>query len=295
MARRSGLGRGLEAILPPPGVDGAGSSDAAPDGDAGSPGVVEVAVGEVRANRYQPRQVFEEDALDDLAASIAMVGVLQPVLVRPVADGYELIAGERRWRAAQRAGLSHIPAVVRETEDQDALAQAVVENVQRADLNPIEEAAAYQQLLEEFGHTQEAVAQQVGRSRAAVANTLRLLQLAPTIQRLLLDGMLTAGHGRALLTVADEEAREALATRVVAEDLSVRATEEAARRLEPAEEEPGPSTPGQTRPAALLELEELLSTRLSTRVHVHMSRRRGRIEIDFADLEDLERIFRLIS
>jgi ParB family chromosome partitioning protein len=281
---------------------------ASPNGEAGSAsgaesaastglgsGVAALPIEAVRPNPYQPRRHFDDEGLDELRRSIEAVGVLQPILVRPVADGYELVAGERRWRAAQRAGLRTIPALIRPTEDLSSLVQAVVENVQRADLNPIEEAAAYQQLLRDFTLTQEEVAARVGRSRSAVANTLRLLQLAPELQRLILEGELTAGHGRALLSTEDEAWRDELATRAVEDSLSVRELEELVRRGRPST---APSTrdgPGTTKLPALLELEQLLADRLETRVRVELGRKRGRIEIEFADLEDLERIFLAIS
>jgi ParB family chromosome partitioning protein len=242
------------------------------------------------------------------------MGVLQPILVRPaVDDQYEIIAGERRWRAAKRAGLQHIPCIVREVEDTAALEHALVENLHRQDLNPLEEAAAYQQLMEDFGLTQELVAQRVGRSRSAVANTLRLFQLPPSLQRMIADGRLTAGHARALLATPDRELQEELADDVVARGLSVRDVEQLVRdRLTPkvdgpepepeAEPEPQPTVaPVGGRPVpvlrepAVLELEELLSARLNTRVSVSLSGKRGRVVVEFADLDDLERIYRVIT
>jgi ParB family chromosome partitioning protein len=262
-------------------------------------GVETLPIDAIHPNPYQPRKHFDPEALAELADSIRLVGVLQPVLVRPAGDGYELVAGERRWRAAQDAGLTELPALVRETDDQAALAQAVVENVQRADLNPIEEAAAYQQLIAEFGLTQDAVAERVGRSRSAVANTLRLLQLSAGLQRLVVEGQLSAGHGRALLGTPDLAYREAIAEQVVADGWSVRELEEYVRlHGDPDPAPDGPPTaapPGSTKPAALLELEQLLADRLSTRVRLELGKRKGRLEIEFADLEDLERIYRLIS
>lgn len=314
MARRPGLGRGLDAILPSdpvgapgpvptPGASGGsgiveetgGAGAAAPDGSVG--GVRELPVVTIRPNPFQPRQHFDEAELAELAGSIATVGLLQPVLVRPVEGGYELVAGERRWRACQIAGLQHIPALIRVTDDQEALAHAVVENVQRSQLSAIEEAAAYQQLISDFTLTQDQVAERVGRSRSSVANTLRLLQLSPEIQRLVLDGAISAGHARALLGTDDTTFRQQLAERIVARGLSVRQVEAAVRRHVPTEETSvgPPLAPGSTRPAALLELEQLLADRLATRVRVDLGKKRGRIEIEFADLEDLERIFRLIS
>lgn len=294
MARRSGLGRGLDAILP---ADTPGPVAAERETAPATGGVQTLPVAAIHPNPYQPRKHFDEEALAELADSIRQLGVLQPVLVRPVGEGYELVAGERRWRAAQRAGLAQIPALVREADDQAALAQAVVENVQRADLNPIEEAAAYQQLMADFGLTQEEVASRVGRSRSAVANTVRLLQLSPGIQQLIVEGVLSAGHGRALLGTDDLAYREAVAEQVAVAGLSVREVEELVRLSEEPEPPAAGDTraPGTTKPAALLELEQLLADRLSTRVRLELGRRKGRLEIEFADLEDLERIYRLLT
>ncbi|MDY7100446.1 MAG: ParB/RepB/Spo0J family partition protein [Actinomycetota bacterium] len=294
MTRRSGLGRGLGALIP---------SDLGEDGDESASQLREIAVGEIQPNQYQPRDRFDEDALRSLSESIRALGVLQPILVRPGRDGgYELIAGERRWRAARRAGLTVVPAVVRSIEDDSSLEQALVENLHREDLNAIEEAAAYQQLINDFGLTQEQVALRVGRSRSAIANTLRLLQLPAAIQKHLVEGALSAGHARALLGSPDRSFQEELARQIVAEDLTVRQAEEAVRRrnqtseadVHEPEHEPK-SVPRVDVPAAgLVELEHLLSERLDTPVKVAMSAKRGRITIDFADLEDLERVFRLM-
>lgn len=288
MERRSGLGRGLGALLP----DAGGAPPADSD-------LREVPISQIRENRFQPRSVFDEEALEALTASIRELGVLQPILVRAAADGsYELIAGERRWRAAQRAGLATIPAVVREVADEGSLEQALVENLHREDLNPLEEAAGYQQLIDDFQLTQEQVAVRVGKSRSGVANTLRLLQLPAALQGMVARGELTAGHARALLACEDEAEQAALADRVVAEELSVRETEEAVRRLVAArfaDDEPADASPGTTRPAALLELEALLGDLLDTKVQVSMGAKRGRLTIDFATVEDLERIYQVIT
>jgi ParB family chromosome partitioning protein len=290
MARRSGLGKGLNALLPD-------AAQTAPEGAA----LREIPVGQIRPNPHQPRAVFDEDALESLTASIAALGVLQPVLVRPLGDSsYELIAGERRWRASQQAGLASIPAVIREVDDNDSLAQALVENLHREDLNPLEEAAGYQQLLDEFSLTQDEVATRVGLSRSAIANTIRLLGLTPPVQELVVNGSLTAGHARALLAVESSADQLALAKRVGDEGLTVRETEEAVRRLVAAQyavDSDGGGAPraaGDTRPAALLELERLLSDHLDTRVGVSMTNRSGRVVVQFADLEDLERIYRVM-
>lgn len=336
MSRRAGLGRGLGALLPQDTSDRKAAT------------LQEIPTSAIRPNRFQPRKSFDEEGLAALAASIAEVGVLQPILVRPAGEGsgeYELIAGERRWRAARRAGLVTIPAIINLVDDLLSLEQAVVENLHRQDLNPLDEAAAYQQLLEDFQITQEDLARRLGKSRTAITNTLRLLQLPPTIHRLLTDGLLTAGHARALLGTPDRTFQEELALRIVDEGLSVRATEEAVRsrarmllgvsetdslglsqrsgdasatenlQVSGAQSAPAPPTgslqaratnqeagssspaaanPAAPRPAAVLELEEILSDLLSTKVTVQLARRHGQIVIDFADLSDLERIFRAI-
>jgi ParB family chromosome partitioning protein len=245
-----------------------------------------------------------------LTASVRELGVLQPVLVRELGHGsYELIAGERRWRAARRAGLSTIPAIVRTADDTASLEQALVENVQREDLNPMDEAAAYQQLIEDFHLTHDQVATRVGKSRAAVSNTLRLFQLPPAIQKLVADGQLSAGHARALLGSPDRAFQEHLARRAVSEGLSVRDVEEAVRArnelagagsAENAAAAPTSTTGVESgkqrlRPPGLLELEELFSAHLDTRVQVTMGSSRGKVVIEFADLADLERIYRVIT
>jgi len=287
VARRSGLGKGLGALIPTGEV-----------ADSESTALQEIPCSAVRPNQHQPRNYFDEEALVSLSASIRELGVLQPILVRPVGAGqFELIAGERRWRAAKRAGLQTIPALVRTVEDAGALEQALVENLHREDLNALEEAAAYQQLMEDFHLTQEQVGTRVGKSRSAVTNTLRLFQLPPSVQKLVAERKLSAGHARALLGSPDRLFQETLARRAVAEDLSVRAVEEAVRDHEddPAEPEAPATPPGAARglrPAGLLELEELLSAHLDTRVSVTMGAKRGRVVVDFATVEDLERIYR---
>jgi ParB family chromosome partitioning protein len=289
MARRSGLGKGLDALIPPETAN-------RPDGDGG---LREVPIGRVIANRFQPRSYFDEATLNSLAESIRTLGVLQPILVREDGDHFELIAGERRWRAAKRAGLATIPAVVKVTEDLGSLEQALVENLHRQDLNPLEEAAAYQQLIEDFGVTQEQLAGRVGKSRSSVANLLRLFQLPPAIQKLVREEAITLGHAKALLASPDRAFQEGLAKRIVAEDLTVRQVEQAIReraelegQLEP---EPPVTKEPRLRPPGLMELESLLSDRLDTKVSVQMGAKRGRLVVDFANLEDLERIYRIIN
>jgi ParB family transcriptional regulator, chromosome partitioning protein len=290
VARRSGLGKGLGALIPTGEV-----------ANADLTALQEIPCSAVRPNQHQPRNYFDEEALVSLSASIRELGVLQPILVRPAGAGqYELVAGERRWRAAKRAGLQTIPALVRDVEDAGALEQALVENLHREDLNALEEAAAYQQLMEDFHLTQEQVGIRVGKSRSAVTNTLRLFQLPPSVQKLVAERKLSAGHARALLGSPDRLYQETLARRAVAEDLSVRAVEEAVRDHEedPAEVEAGSEQPARgamLRPAGLLELEELLSAHLDTRVSVTMGAKRGRVAIDFATVEDLERIYRAMT
>jgi ParB family chromosome partitioning protein len=296
---RNGLGRGLGALIPP---ESARATKAL---------LQEVPLALIKPNQRQPRTQFDEEALSSLVDSIRAVGVLQPVLLRQ--DGeeeYELIAGERRCRAARRAGLQTIPALVQTMDDAASLERAVVENIQREDLNPLDEAGAYQQLIEDFSLTHEEVAQRVGRSRTAVTNALRLFQLPTSVQRSIRDGALTAGHARALLMTPDRELQEELAAQAQREGLSVRALEEIVRmqvRLEheaetadELEDSPEPDEPAAVpprhanplRPPGVLELEQLLATHLNTRVRVDMSDRHGRVVIDFADLADLERIYR---
>jgi ParB family chromosome partitioning protein len=286
-ARRSGLGRGLGALIP---------DDAQAQEEIGA-SFQELPLDSIVPNPFQPREEFDEAGIASLADSIEQIGVLQPILVRPDADGtFQLIAGERRWRASRQAGLTVIPAIVREVRDVGALEQAVVENLHRQDLNALEEAAAYQQLIDDFGFTQEQLAQRVGKSRPSVTNTLRLLNLPPAIQGLLIDGRLAAAHARALLSVEDRVEQQRLAEAAVAEGWSVRQVEAAVKAGAPAppKDPDAPAEPGATRPAALLELEELLSDHLDTRVAVQMGAKRGKIVIDFADLDDLERLYRVI-
>jgi ParB family chromosome partitioning protein len=259
-----------------------------------------VPIAQIEPNPFQPRAHFDEESLAGLTASIRELGVLQPILVRDLgSDRYAIIAGERRWRAAKRAGLQYIPVIVRDVSDAMTLQHALVENLHRDDLNPLEEAAAYQQLIEDFHMTQEAVAQRVGKSRSAVANLLRLFQLPPQVQRLVADGQVSAGHAKAILSTPDRAFQEALARRIVAEGLTVRDTEEAVRKRNggggaPAPA-PEPSLGSRLPPPGLLELEELLAEQLDTRVKINMGPKRGRVVIEFADLEDLERIYRVMA
>ena len=308
MARRSGLGKGLSALIP---GEATGESDSL---------LRVVPISHIRPNAYQPRSHFDEESMGSLAASIREVGLLQPVLVRQLEgeeDSYELIAGERRWRAARRAGLQTIPVLVQVADDVASLEQALVENLHRVDLNALEEAAAYQQLIDEFGLTHEQVATRMGKGRATVTNTLRLLQLPAGAQRALAERTISAGHARALLGTPDRALQEKMVEQIVEEGLTVRAVEELVRQggselrvvpdaPEPTEPEPSTEgvTPGVTPPAGrrptvrklpepgVLELEDLLSTYLNTRVKVDIQNRRGRLVVEFATLEDLERIYR---
>lgn len=288
MARRSGLGKGLGALIPNE-----------VSGDRGS-SLVEVPVSAIQPNPNQPRSHFDEESLASLTASIRELGVLQPILVRTTGPStYELVAGERRWRAARRAGLQNVPAIVRDVSSMDSVEHALVENLHRQDLNALEEAAAYRQLLDDFGLTHEELSARVGRSRATISNTLRLFQLTPAVQKLVADGHLSAGHARALLGTPDRAFQESLARRAVAEQLSVRALEEAVREREdrhaPAQRTSHRFPAPRLRPPGVLELEELLSSHLDTTVKVDIGSKRGKVVIEFATLEDLERIYRAMT
>jgi len=256
----------------------------------------ELPVGAIRPNPRQPRQVFDEDALAELVHSIQEVGLLQPVVVRPSAPGeYELIMGERRWRATQHAGLDTIPAIVRETGDDELLRDALLENLHRADLNPLEEAAAYQQLLDDFGCTHDELATRIGRSRPQISNTLRLLKLSPAVQRRVAAGVLSAGHARALLGLDDAAAQDRLAGRVVAEGISVRGLEEIVAVGSHDSQARVPTRRHKPTAPGLEDLAARLSDRLETRVKVDLGKRKGRITVEFASLPDLERIIGVID
>ena len=318
VARRSGLGKGLDALIPTnrnSSSTTSGTSTINSTNTESATGLKDIAVNAIDPNPNQPRVHFDEASLAELTASISAIGVLQPILVRPEgSDRYQLIAGERRWRAASRAGLQMIPAIVRVTDDVSSVEQALVENLHRQDLTPLEEAAAYQQLLEDFNMTHEQVASKVGKSRSAITNALRLLGLPPSIQSLLADGRLSAGHAKALLGTPDRSLQEQLAKRAVEMGWTVRGVEEAVRESQPAATNSGGGTStgnsGKTsgkstssigakttalRPPGLLELEGLLAEHLQTSVGVTLSGKHGKVMIDFADLEDLERIYRLMT
>ena len=306
-AKRGGLGRGLGALIPsgPPTVVDDGSVQVSTDSSpvasfvldrAAGAHFAELPVGSIQPNPRQPRQVFDDEALAELVHSIREIGLLQPVVVRPTGPGtYELVMGERRWRATQAAGLDTIPAIVRETGDDVMLRDALLENLHRSQLNPLEEAAAYDQLLQDFGCTHDELAQRIGRSRPQISNTIRLLRLPPQVQRRVAAGVLSAGHARALLALEDADAQDRLAQRIVAEGLSVRSVEEiVALGGDPASAAPRTKARRPTAPG-LDELAGRLSDRLETRVRVQLGRSKGTVTIDFASLEDLDRIVKVID
>ncbi|GLW64641.1 chromosome partitioning protein ParB [Actinomadura rubrobrunea] len=301
--QRRGLGRGLGALIPttpPVGADDSARPNGTAPGTDMQPVVgahfAEIPLDSIRPNPRQPREHFDEEALDELATSINIVGLLQPIVVRKVDSpehDYELIMGERRWRASKKAGLDTIPAIVRDTSDVDMLRDALMENLHRQQLNPLEEAAAYQQLLEDFGATHEQLASRIGRSRPHITNTLRLLNLPPGVQRRVAAGVLSAGHARALLRLDSAEAQEHLAQRIVAEGLSVHAVEEIIAMRE-ADEPPKPrqGRRKKTEDPALKEIADRLSDRYETKVRVDMGRTKGKIVVEFASREDLDRILK---
>ena len=287
MTRRSGLGRGLDALLP------SGNGDSLEQ----TGNLLEVRTDVIDPNPRQPRHDFDDDALADLASSIAQLGILQPLLVRPGTAGrYELIAGERRLRAARAAGVGLVPVVVVETDERGSLERALVENIHRSDLNPIEEAAAYRQLIDDGGLTQEALGERLGRNRVTITNALRLLDLPTSIQKLLVDGRVTAGHGRALLGLAGSPFQERMARRAADEGLSVRETEDLVRRYQAiAAPEASAATPGKLPPpASVTDAQRRLSDHLQTRVRVEVGKRKGRIVLDFVTIDELDRLMGLI-
>jgi len=325
--KRRGLGRGLGALIPAGPGKPAGPSGPSPvdvlipgrnsrdtgsvgdgagkpaDGGSAPPAAVdgawfaELPLDAITPNPRQPRTVFEEEALGELVQSLREVGLLQPVVVRPVGpDRYELIMGERRWRAAREAGFAAIPAIVRATGDDELLRDSLLENLHRAQLNPLEEAAAYDQLLEDFGCTHDELAGRIGRSRPQISNTLRLLKLPPSVQRRVAAGVLSAGHARAVLGLEDASAQERLAQRIVAEGLSVRSVEEIVALG--GDEAPAPGGGSRARrpvPAKLAAVADRLSDRFETRVRVDLGRSKGRIVVEFASVDDLERIVGLMA
>ncbi|GAB3573934.1 ParB/RepB/Spo0J family partition protein [Amycolatopsis endophytica] len=316
--RRGGLGRGLAALIPtgPPAGETpsaparaetparngekdwfAANSEVVPSGEVAGAVYREIPTSAVKPNPKQPRSVFDEDALAELEHSIREFGLMQPIVVRELGDGeYELVMGERRLRATQRAELENIPAIVRQTADEAMLRDALLENIHRVQLNPLEEAAAYQQLLDEFEVTHEELASRIGRSRPVITNTIRLLKLPLPVQRRVAAGVLSAGHARALLSLEDPEAQEELATRIVAEGLSVRATEEAVtlkKSEAPAKPKAAPRKAMQA--PGLQDLANRLSDTFDTRVKVDLGRRKGRIVVEFGSVDDLERIVAIMD
>ena len=272
-----------------------GAAPATAPSDTDAPHYQEVPVSDIRPNPKNPRTVFDEDALAELAHSIREFGLLQPVVVRPVDAGYELVMGERRWRAAQQAGVATIAAIVRRTEDADLLRDALLENIHRSNLNPLEEAAAYQQLLEEFDVTHEELASRLGRSRPVISNTIRLLGLPVPVQRRVAAGVLSAGHARALLSLSDPGDQEELAARIVAEGLSVRGTEEAVTLLGRKTPTRSRSTPRKMTMPGVEDLAGRLSDAYDTKVRVELGRRKGKIVVEFATVDDLERLVAIMA
>ncbi|MEI6867594.1 MAG: ParB/RepB/Spo0J family partition protein [Actinomycetes bacterium] len=285
-SRKGGLGRGLDSLIPTAITSTSGETIANRN---------EVDINSIIPNQKQPRYVFDSEELNDLAASIKEVGILQPPVVRDIGNGkYELIMGERRLRASKIAGLTTIPVIIRQTADNELLREALLENIHRSQLNPLEEGAAYKNLLEDFGYTHDELANKVGKSRSAITNTLRLLNLPATVQRRVAAGVLSAGHARALLTLTDEAEIEKLANRIVAEGLSVRAVEEIVSNFKP-ETKRAKFRPGKIVSPRLKEIGDQLSDQLDTRVQIELGQKKGKIVIEFATLEDLERIAKLIN
>ena len=284
-AKRGGLGTNLDSLIP----------TSLTVGDTEVAQQNEVPISSISPNPRQPRTVFDEDALNELIASIKEIGILQPPVVRKVSEGrYELVMGERRLRAAKAAGLTTIPVIIRQTPDNELLREALIENIHRSQLNPLEEAAAYAGLLTDFGCTHDELATKLGRSRPLISNTLRLLNLPPTVQRKVAAGVISAGHARALLGLSDEKEIEKLANRIVAEGLSVRATEEIVAIAGPAKKSAKAKTKVGISGTALASA-ELLSDYLDTRVSIEQGKGKGKITIEFAGSEDLQRIVDLIE
>ncbi len=289
-ARKGGLGRGLDALIPTTTIGEVTNSEGVIAGTA-----LEVDINSVQPNSKQPRTYFDEEALKELAASIKEVGVMQPPVVRKIGeDKYELIMGERRLRASKLAGLKTIPVILRASQDNEMLREALLENIHRSQLNPLEEAAAYQNLINDFEYTHDEVAQKIGKSRSLVTNTLRLLNLPASVQRRVAIGVLSAGHARALLSLIDTSEIEALANRIVAEGLSVRATEEIVAMHDGKGKKEKHREKAQINPA-LKALGDELGNKLDTRVNIELGKEKGRITIEFADESDLRRIAQILK
>ncbi len=292
MNTRRGLGRGLEALIPSSPAEAEESGLQEVEGAR----FAEIPLTQIVPNPRQPRKGFDEDEMSELVHSIQEVGLLQPVVVRSTGTGtYELVMGERRWRATREAGLDTIGAIVRDTDDDDLLRDALLENLHRSQLNPLEEAAAYQQLLDDFGCTHEELAERIGRSRPQISNTLRLLKLTPNVQRRVAAGVLSAGHARALVAVSNAEIQDRLAQRVVAEGLSVRALEEIVTIEPDGKRRPARRSGAKLHSPRVAELAGRLSDRFDTRVKVDLGRSKGKITVEFATVEDLERIVELMD
>jgi ParB family chromosome partitioning protein len=292
MNTRRGLGRGLEALIPSSPAEAEESGLQEVEGAR----FAEIPLTQIVPNPRQPRQGFDEDEMSELVHSIQEVGLLQPVVVRATGAGtYELVMGERRWRATREAGLDTIGAIVRDTDDDDLLRDALLENLHRSQLNPLEEAAAYQQLLDDFGCTHEELAERIGRSRPQISNTLRLLKLTPNVQKRVAAGVLSAGHARALVAVGNGEIQDRLAQRVVAEGLSVRALEEIVTIEPDGKRRPARRSGAKLHSPRVAELAGRLSDRFDTRVKVDLGRSKGKITVEFATVEDLERIVELMD
>jgi ParB family chromosome partitioning protein len=300
--QRRGLGRGLGSLIPtspPPTSEGPPSADVEPDRSSSGPELAPVPgasfadlpVDQISPNAAQPRQVFDEEAMAELVSSIREVGLLQPIVVRRTGeDRYELVMGERRWRASQEAGLVTIPSIIRDTDDTAMLRDALLENLHRAQLNPLEEASAYAQLLDDFGCTHDELAQRIGRSRPQISNTIRLLRLGPAVQRKVAAGVLSAGHARSLLAVEDPELQDRLAQRVIAEGISVRGLEEIVAVGDTGAGEARRATRAKPTAPGLAELADRLSDRFETRVKIDLGRAKGKVTVEFASLDDLRRI-----
>lgn len=295
MTKKTGLGRGLAALLPTDADSGAAATQ--PQSPSDTTMVLrDLSVDVIDANPQQPRTVFDAEDLTSLAASLQTVGFLQPIVVRPRAnDRFEIVAGERRFRAAQLAGITSVPAIVRLTEDAQLLTEALVENLQRVQLNPLEEAAAYQQLLAEFGLTHDDLAGRLGRSRAVISNTIRLLKLPDSVQRRLAAGVLSAGHARALLSLTDPVTQQRLAERIVTEELSVRETEAEVRRLSTDQATQAPQPRAKREIPGLRDLEDDLTIALETRVKVRMGAKSGQLTLTFSSVNELERLVGIIA
>lgn len=288
--KRSGLHKGIESFFSAPGATTATTSK--------KPEAVMVKLAKIEPNKEQPRKMFDKEALEELAESIRKYGLLQPILVQDRKDRYEIIAGERRWRASKLAGLKEVPVVIRDYSDQEIVELSLIENIQREDLNPIEEAAAYRRLMDEFGLTQEQIAEKVSKNRTTIANSLRLLKLSGEVQSMVTDGRLSPGHARALVTVSGKKQQLALAVKAVEEELSVREIEKLMRDLSGSEKKAGKKEKKKDEALELIyrELEERMKASMGTKVSIRPgNRKHGKIEIEYYNTEDLERIVSLLS